>query len=429
MTASSRPKVCITGVGLVTPAGSSKSETWENVLAGKSMAGYIEQFDATGWPVNIGCEVKNFQLNEAAVLEEDFSLLTRPNEFGAQAAFEAMTDSGIEDHVEPNRLGTIMGTGIGVIKPLDILSMLNGLDLHQGLSTIACHLEKKAPSRDFLSMNHPSTLSKVISSRWNCQGLSTTTSTACAAGAQAIGAGYRAVREGLLDATIVGGADSLSGELLHAGFCLLGVLSTQLDHPETASKPYDKHRDGFVASEGAGVLILEREDLAKARGANIYAYLTGYGESENAFRMTDLPEDGRGAINAMSKALIEARMTPDMVTYINGHGTSTEQNDRVEIKAIEEVFYHHGAQPIVGSTKSMLGHGIAAAGAIEAALCSLSIKEQKIPPSINLSEPIGEGNIRYASNKSMSTPVHAVLSNSFGFGGTNASLIISENSP
>jgi len=427
MTLSTAPNVCITGVGLVTPAGTSRSDTWKNVLAGKSMAGHIAQFDAKGWPVNIGCEVKNFHLNESSILEQHARLLTRPSEFGAEAAYEAMIDSNIANHIDPSRLGTIMGTGIGVIKPLDILSMLNGHDLRRGLNAIAQQLEKKKPNRDFLMMNHPSTLSRIISSRWNCQGLSTTTSTACAAGAQAIGYGYRAIREGRLDAAIVGGADSLSGELLHAGFCLLGVLSSQVDTPQTASKPYDKQRDGFVASEGAGVLILEREDFAKARGAKIYATLSGYGESENAYRMTDLPEDARGAINSMRFALRDADMSIDAITYINGHGTSTEQNDRVEIKAIEEIFYQNGAKPFVGSTKSMLGHGIAAAGAIEAALCCLSVKEQKIPPNINLDDPIGHDRIRYASTTTIETPVKAVLSNSFGFGGTNATLILKES--
>jgi len=272
--------------------------------------------------------------------------------------------------------------------------------------------------------NHPGTLSALLGMRWNALGPVTTIHTACASSGQSIGQAYLQIARGEADVILAGGADSLAGELLLAGFCLLGALSNRNDDPAGASRPFDKDRDGFVASEGAAMLILEEYERAKARGAKIYAEVAGYGETASAYRITDLPENGRGIVEAMREAIENAGLSYNDITYINAHGTSTELNDRIEALAVRRLFLARGYNPLVSSTKSELGHLISAAGAVEAAFCALAVRDSKIPPTINLHRTDCGEDIDYVANVMRETPVYAALTNSVGFGGSNAVIAI-----
>lgn len=415
-------KVVVTGIGMVTPLGNNSQETWARVRAGESGAGKITSFDANGWPVNIGCEVKNFELDSDAFLKEDHCYLNRATEFGLQAGYEAMKDANLDD-IDSARLGVCVGTGIGIVRPSDMLNLIRFYEFGSNFVGITAYMEKNPPHCSEVIRNHPATLAHVLARKWKAKSFCTTLSTACTASAQAIGYGLREIRHGNADIALVGGADSLAGELLHAGFCMLGVLSKYEGDPAEASRPFDQSRDGLVISEGGAMLVLESYEHANRRGARIYGELVGYGESENAYRITDLPEDGRGAILAMSLALKDAMLTPTDIDYINAHGTSTEQNDRVEAIAIEKLFYNQNASPWISSTKSETGHLVAAAGAVEAALTVLSVHDQVLPPTRNLKDPIFDRIIRYVRGNEMPTNVRYGLSNSFGFGGTNATLV------
>jgi len=412
-------RVVVTGIGMVTPLGQNSSETWQGLLDGAQAAKEISQFDASGWPVSIACEVNDFQLNPNACRDE--TLVNRPNAFGMQAAFEAMQDAGLEQGgYQPERLGIAMGAGIGAIKPDEVLNLLPAFPFATTLAEIARQTQERWPDPTLLERNHPATLSSLLAKRWQAAAFQNTVTTACAASAQAIGYGFKRVQRGQCDYVLAGGADSLAGVLLHAGFCMLGVLSRK--DAAVASRPFDQDRDGFVASEGAAVLLLEDFAHAKARGSKIYAEILGYGESENAYRITDLPEHGEGAVLAMKKALASASLHPGEVAMINAHGTSTEQNDRVEALAIEKVFYDCGASPVVTANKSALGHCVAASGAVEAASTCLSVYDQLVPPIVNFNQSDCSAKIDFVRQKTRPMLIEAAISNSFGFGGTNACL-------
>lgn len=416
----------ITGIGLVTPLGVGRQTTWAALCAGKSAAGPIKQFDARNWPVNFACEVPPFLLSPNAALKHQVPSLNRPNTFALEAAFEAMTDANLsgDDTGASDRLGISVGTGIGTIRPQDIVRILSGHDMNDGADKLAAFLEQGTSGSDLAAMNHPALLAALLAERWGADAYASTFTTACAASSQAVGYGMRAIVQDDADIVLSGGADSLAGELLLAGFCLLGVLSQRKNSPETASRPFDKKRDGLVAGEGAAMLVLEEREHALKRGAHIYAEIKGYGESENAYRITDLPEDGKGAIRSMSAALADAGLTPADIEHINAHGTSTEQNDRVEALAIEQVFYESGSAPVITASKSQIGHFVAAAGAVEAAIAVLSLVHQCVPPTLNLEEPLtGKTHTLRFATTCTKQPMRYVLSNSFGFGGTNASLI------
>jgi 3-oxoacyl-[acyl-carrier-protein] synthase II len=268
--------------------------------------------------------------------------------------------------------------------------------------------------------NHPGTLALVLSSRWQALGPTSTIHTACASSGQSLGQAFLQIQRGEADVMLAGGADSLAGELLLAGFCLLGALSRRNHDPEGASRPFDKDRDGFVAGEGAAMLVLEEREHAVARGATIYAELAGYGETESAYRITDLPENGRGIVEAMRHAIDDAGLSPSDIDYVNAHGTSTELNDRIEALAVRRLFGSRGHVPLVSSTKSEVGHLICAAGAMEAAFCVLSIRDNKVPPTRNLHKTDCGEDIDFVPHVMRQTRVNAALSNSVGFGGTNS---------
>ena len=411
---------------MVSPLGNTREETWKRVLAGESGAGLITQFHAETWPTRIACEVKDFSLSPSAVAEAQRKYLNRPSEFGVQAAYEAMLDSKIEGKINPERLGVSFGASIGAISPHGLSRLLSGMDIdtHQDkLHNLSSQVES-ADESYIVMKNHPGTLAAVLSARWQALGPSTTIHTACASSGQSLGQAYLQIQRGDCDAVIAGGADSLAGELLLAGFCLLGALSTRNDDPAAASRPFDKDRDGFVASEGAAMMIIEEYEHAKARGAKIYAEISGYGETESAYRVTDLPENGRGIVEAMHLAVQEAGVDYGDVQYINAHGTSTELNDRVEALAIRSVFGSKGAHPMVSSTKSEVGHLISAAGAMEAAFCALAVRDGKVPPTRNLENTNCGDDIDFVAKEMRTEKINITLSNSVGFGGSNSCLAI-----
>jgi 3-oxoacyl-[acyl-carrier-protein] synthase II len=419
-------RVCVTGIGIVSPLGHSTESTWANVVEGKSGADYITQFAADTWPTTFACEVRNFELPEASVFAEHRAYLNRPSEFGVAAALEAVKNSGIEGAVHPRRLGVSIGASIGAVSPHRLAKLLAGIDLSAASPEIARQLSKSQSAHTVLQ-NHPGTLAGVLSARWQARGPVSTIHTACASSGQSLGQAYLQIHRGDADAVIAGGADSLSGELLLAGFCLIGALSKRNSDPKLASRPFDKDRDGFVASEGAAMLILEEREHALRRGANIIAELVGYGETESAYRITDLPPNGRGIVEAMNLAIAESGLDLAQINYINAHGTSTELNDRIEALAVRRVFGSRGYSPFVSSTKSETGHLISAAGALEAAFSVLAIRDSIIPPTANLHQTDCGDDINFVAIRPKKTEVHAALSNSIGFGGTNTSLLFARS--
>lgn len=415
-------KVVITGIGLVSPLGNTREETWRRVLAAESGARSITQFRAETWPTTFACEVSGFKMSAKTIDPAVRVYLNRPSEFGVEAAYEAMLDSGIDGTIDPERFGISIGAGIGAISPHGLAKMLAGMDVTEGLPDLSSTIEKSSDTFIVLK-NHPGTLAALLSARWQAFGPTTTIHTACASSGQSLGQAYLQIRRGEADVMLAGGADSLAGELLLAGFCLLGALSTRNNDPAGASRPFDKDRDGFVASEGAAMLILEEKERALARGAKIYAEFSGYGETESAYRITDLPEDGRGIVEAMELAVKDSGLGHSDITYVNAHGTSTALNDRVEALAVRRVFGARGIKPMVSSTKSEVGHLISAAGAMEAAFIALSIRDGKVPPTRNLINTDCGDDLDFVAGEMRERPVFAAMSNSVGFGGSNSVVI------
>jgi len=413
-------RVVVTGLGIVSPLANTREETWQNLLAGGSGAGAIKCFDASTWPTKVACEVKGFALAENAFLPAQKPYLSRPLGFGMQAAFEAMGQSRlILSKEQRGRFGVCVGSGIG------------GIDLNYIAERLREHKEEVVVPRSDsanLLQNHPGTFAGLLSERWQAQGPVATIHTACASSGQAIGQAFREIKNGDADFMLSGGADSLGKELLLAGFCLIGAVTRSNAEPTSASRPFDRLRDGFVAGEGAAMLVLEEREHALARGAFIYGEIKGYGETESAYRITDLPPDGRGIVEAMELAIAEAKIVRKRVHYINAHGTSTEVNDRIEAVAIRRVFGEHGAAPMISSTKSATGHLISAAGALEAAFCLLAIRDQAAPPTLNLHDTDCGDDLDFIKLQARYGEVDAAISNSIGFGGSNSSLLFARHS-
>lgn len=422
MVQSVKRRVAVTGIGIVSPLGNTREQAWQRLIAGESGAAYIRQFDATGWPVRIACEVKGFKTTDPEFVA-DKTPRNRPAEFGLQAAWEAMTDSGLAGKTRSDRLAVFIGAGNDAISPQQIVDMLRGYVFNDNLKGLAAFLTQHSPDA-LMRANEPGLLAALLSKRWQAGAGHTTIETACAAGAQSIGHGFRAIVDGDADYVLSCGADSLAGELLFAGFCLLGVLSSKNINPVAASRPFDAERDGFVAGEGAASLVLEEWEHAKKRGAKIYAEVVGFGESANAYRVTDLPETGYGAVQSMRAALKSASLDPEDIDYINAHGTATIQNDVVEARAIREVFMREGHAPAVSSTKSATGHLIAAAGSIECAFTALAVHDGVMPPTLNFAKTDCGHDLKVIGAKAEKAAITYAMSNSFGFGGTNATLIL-----
>jgi 3-oxoacyl-[acyl-carrier-protein] synthase II len=421
-------RVVITGMGAVTPLGLDVHETWAALCRGASGIRRIEIFQAEAFPTKIAGEVKNFNTSRWTNRHESFRFLGRNSLFALEAVSQALSDAGLAGQpMAPERMGIYFGAGDGGFNFPQMASVLcqsmNGNDplidprLYFDKSTIETNPKELLEQEPFQVINHLARLSGARGPVSNCL-------TACAASSQAIGEAAWIIRRGETDVMISGGTHSMIHPLGLAGFNLLTALSTQNEFPEKASRPFDKNRDGFVLSEGAGVLILEELEHAKKRGARIYAELVGYGCTADAFRMTDPHPEGRGAIQAMRLGLRDAGISLEGIDYINAHGTSTQLNDQIETHAVKEVFGQRAQKIPMSSIKSMLGHMIAAAGAVELIASVLTILESVIPPTINYETRDEQCDLDYVPNRARPAKVDAVLSNSFGFGGQNVTLII-----
>lgn len=404
-------RVVVTGLGLITACGNSVAETWESLMAGKSGADYIKGFDTEKFDVKFACEVKNF--DPLTLIERrEARRMGAFSHYAIFAADEALKDSGlIIDESNAFDVGTYISSGIGDFWAIE--------REHEKL--LAGGPGKVSPF--FIVSAIVNLAAGNVSIRYGAKGPNSATATACAAGAHAIGDSFRLIERGDADAMICGGAESAITPMSVAGFNSMKAMSTFNEDPQKASRPFDLNRDGFVIGEGSGILILEELESAKKRGAKIYAEIVGYGMTGDAYHQTSPDETGSGAIRVMQKAIKDAGITPDDIGYINAHGTSTFFNDRGETKAIKEVFGERAYQIPVSSTKSMHGHALGAAGGIEAVISVLSLVNEKLPPTINYETPDPECDLDYVPNVPRDAKVDYVLSNSFGFGGTNACLI------
>lgn len=421
-------RVVITGVGLLTPLGQGREVTWSRLLEGRSGANAIEHFRVDDLPCKIGCLVPRIdgRGGGGAGLEGSFDpdATMSPKEqrrvddfilYAMAAADEAIADSGfkLETSEQKDRAGVLIGSGIG------------GLD---AIAQTALQLEREGP-RKVSPFFIPSALinlaSGQVSIRYGLRGPNHSVVTACATGAHAIGDAARLIKYGDADIMVAGGAEAAICRIGMAGFAASRALSTGFnDRPQEASRPYDKDRDGFVMGEGAGVLVLEEYEHAKARGAKIYAEVKGYGLSGDAHHITAPAEDGDGGYRAMRAALRDSGLTPADIQYVNAHGTSTPLGDEIELRAVERVFGEAASGLTLSSTKSAIGHLLGAAGAVEAIFCALAIRDGMIPPTLNLSNPSVETAIDLTPLTAKKLKVKAAMSNSFGFGGTNAAVIL-----
>ena len=406
-----RRRVVVTGMGIISPVGNTVEEAWANIVAGRSGIVPISRFDASGFPVRIAGEVKGFDV-EAYIPKKEARRMDTFIHYGMAAGIQAVRDSGLEiteDNSE--RIGINIGSGIG---GLPMIEETHGEFLKSGPRRI---------SPFFIPATIINMISGHLSIHFGIKGPCLAMVTACSTATHCIGEATRMIQYGDVDVMIAGGAESTVTPLAIGGFASATALSTRNDEPERASRPWDKDRDGFVLGEGAGVLVLEEYEHAKARGARIYAEVAGYGMSADAFHMTAPCEDGDGAMRCMRNALKDARMAPDEIDYINAHGTSTPLGDVAETLAVKRTFGEHARQLVVSSTKSMTGHLLGAAGGVEAVFTVLALHQQIVPPTINLEEP-GEGcDLDYCPNVARPTRIRAALSNSFGFGGTNGTLL------
>ena len=403
-------RVVVTGLGLVTPVGLTVDETWNNLLAGKSGAAPITKYDPSTWAVRFGCEVKGFDPLPYIDRKEArrYDLFAQ---YGIAAAHQAMVQAGLEQGVaDPQRCGAIVGSGIG------------------GMMTFQENCEAfllKGPDRVspfFVPMFIPDIAAGLVSIRYNLQGPNFATVSACASGAHAIGTSWQLIRAGVADLMLTGGCEAAITGLSVSAFANMKALSTRNDEPERASRPFDRERDGFVLADGAGMLVLEEYEHARARGANILGEIVGYGASGDAFHITSPPQDGHGAIHAMRMCLGSGAVALDEVDYINAHGTSTPQGDIAETNAVKSVFGDHARELMFASTKSMTGHALGAAGAIEAVVCLLVVASGMVPPTINNDDPDPDCDLDCVPNVMRERAVRVALSNSFGFGGHNAAL-------
>ena len=404
-------RVVVTGLGLVTPCGNDVPTTWSALMNGENGADYIKKFDAEKFSARFACEVKDFDpLN--FLDKKEARRMGAFTHFALAASDEAVKSSGLViDVSNADMVGTYISSGIGDFWAIEREheKLLNsGPDRVSPFFIVSAIVNLAAGN---------------VSIRHGARGPNSATATACSAGAHAIGDSFRIIERGDADAMICGGAESAITPMSVAGFASMRALSTRNDEPKRASRPFDAERDGFVIGEGAGLLILEELEFAKARGANILAEIVGYGMSGDAFHVTMPDETGSGAIRVMQRALKDAGLTPDKIGYINAHGTSTPYNDKFETLAIKQVFGDNAYNIPVSSTKSMTGHALGAAGGIEAVFSVLAIKEGKLPPTINYEVPDPDCDLDYISEGARDVTVDHVLSNNFGFGGTNACLI------
>ncbi len=419
-------RVVVTGMGMVTPLGRDVESTWEALLEGESGVGPITLFDSRTFPTRIAAEVKNFRLGDYLDNADRFAEHSRNTVFALAAGTMAIEDSGLErGAVDPRRFGVYLGSGEGQHDFKRFVNLIrettrdNRVDTAEftRLGTRELHAVREAEQE-------PGTPSAHLASVLGAQGANCNCLTACAASSQAIGEAFEMIRRGSADVIVSGGTHSMIHPFGVTGFILLTALSTRNDEPERASRPFDRDRDGFILGEGAGMLVLEELDHALRRGARIHGEITGYGSTADAFRITDSHDEGRGAIACMKEAFHEAGIGPGDIDYINAHGTSTKVNDQVETLAIKRVLGESAYTTPISSTKSMMGHLIAAAGSVEAIVCLLAIRDGVMPPTINLENPDADCDLDYIPGSARAGKVDVALSNSFGFGGQNITLIL-----
>jgi 3-oxoacyl-[acyl-carrier-protein] synthase II len=409
-----RRRVVITGLGLICGVGNTTQEVWGQLLSGASGVGPIQSFDATGFPVTFAAEVKNFD-PLLFVDKKESRKMGRFIHLAIAATQEAMQQSGlvITPEIE-ERVGVFIGSGIGGFEIIE--------REHRNLTEGG----PRKISPFFIPAAIVNMAAGQVSIRYGAKGPISATATACATSANSIGDSFRMIQHGEADVMIAGGSEAAVTALTVGGFAAMRALSTRNDDPQAASRPFDKDRDGFVLGEGAGMVVMEELEFAKARGAKILAEVIGYGMSADAYHMTGIAPDGAGAQRSMRAALRDAGIQPEEVGYVNAHATSTPAGDGNESRAIELVFGEHATSKTlkVSSTKSMTGHLLGAAGGLEAGIAVLALIDQKIPPTINLNEPGEDCVLDYVANKAIDAKIDVALSNSFGFGGINASLIM-----
>jgi 3-oxoacyl-[acyl-carrier-protein] synthase II len=420
-------RIVVTGMGMVSPVGRDLESSWSALQEGRSGVGTISLFDAETFPTRIAAEARNFRLADYVADSERWAEHCRNSQFAIAAARMAIDHSGLETYegLDRTRFGIYLGSGEGQQDFPRFVDLVNRTTREGKVDTLAftrlgirdLHPIHEAEQEAGTPAGH---LASIFGARGpNCKCL-----TACAASSQAIGEAFEILRRGEADVMLSGGTHSMIHPFGVTGFNLLTALSTRNDDPTRASRPFDRDRDGFILGEGAGMIVLEELEHARRRGATLYGEVVGYGSTADAFRITDSHEEGRGAIACMREALADARLNPEDVDYINAHGTSTDVNDKIETLAIKQTFGATAYRVPISSTKSMMGHLIAAAGSVEAIVCLLAIRDGVLPPTINLDHPSPDCDLDYIPHVARRTKVDVALSNSFGFGGQNIALIL-----
>ncbi|MBI4219199.1 MAG: beta-ketoacyl-ACP synthase II [Chloroflexi bacterium] len=410
-------RVVVTGIGALSPLGNSVAEFWDGLKAGRSGIAPLTLADTTDFPTKIGGEVRGYDPT-ACMDRKEARRMARFSYLAVGAAAQALSDSKLNMAAEQrDRVGVLLGTGIGGFPETE----------DQSRTLVAKGGMRMSPF--FIPMILPNMAAANVSRVFGATGFTNTTITACAAGTQAIGEAAQAIRRGVADVVISGGTEAGICQLGLGGFCTIQALTRRNDDPQHASRPFDAKRDGFAPAEGAAILILESEEHAKARGAHIYGVVLGYGASSDAFHLVQPSEDGAGAARAMKWAIEDAGLTPGDIDYVNAHGTSTPLNDAAETKAIKLVFGELAKGVPISSTKSMIGHSLGASGALEAVACLKTIEDGMIHPTANYEFPDPECDLDYVPGQARKADVRYVLSNSFGFGGQNACLVLARYEP
>ena len=408
----SKRRVVVTGMGIISPVGNSLDEAWSNIVAGRSGVGAVTHFDVANYPTRIAAEVKNFDVTQY-ITPKDVKKMDPFVHYGIAASVQAIKDSGIEvNEGNAARIGAAVGAGIGGLT-----------NIEKAHTSIIEHNSPKRVSPFFVPSSIINMISGHLSIMYGLKGPNIAVVTACTTANHNIGIAMRTIQYGDADVMVAGGAEMAVTPLGLGGFCAARALSERNDAPQQASRPWDKDRDGFVLGEGAGVLVIEEYEHARKRGATIHAELIGFGMSGDAYHMTSPPEDGEGARLCMVNSLHDAGIAPEKIDYINAHGTSTPVGDKGETIAIKRAFGAHAGKLAVSSTKSMTGHLLGAAGGVEAVFSILALRDQVAPPTINLDHPDAECDLDYVPKTARKMKVDVVLSNSFGFGGTNGTLV------
>ncbi len=421
-------RVVVTGMGMVTPLGKTLEETWKALQEGRSGVDRITLFDASTFPTQIAAEARNFRLADYREDGDRWVDYSRNTNFALAAATMAMDHSGLEDdqNLDRTRFGVYLGSGEGQQDFPRFVKLVHesSKDTNKVNTANFTRLGLKELHPIHEAEQEPGTPPGHLASVFGARGPNANCLTACAASSQAIGEATELIRRGDADVMLSGGTHSMIHPFGVTGFNRLTALSTRNDEPTRASRPFDRDRDGFILGEGAGMVVLEELEHAKRRGATIYGEVVGYGSTADAFRLTDTHEEGRGAIACIREALTDARLNPEDIDYINAHGTSTSVNDSIETLAIKRTFGETAYKVPISSTKSMMGHLIAAAGSVEAIVCLLAIRDGVMPPTINLDHPDPDCDLDYIPHHARRKAVDVALSNSFGFGGQNITLIL-----